>query len=427
MSVQPRLRLSQRQKLSLTPTMRGALGLLRMPTEAVIEEMAREAAVNPFLELTHPGGGSAFDVALATVAGQEGLSTSLARQIDLLRLTPAVRQAALILVTELREDGYLDLPLDELAEAHDLSPDVAARGLAALQSCEPTGVGARSLAECLGLQLADRGYPPERAALIVRHLEAFAGTPGPRLQRALGCDAAELARIARDLRSLSPAPVIPPADPHLLRPPELLVLRGPGGGLEVVPNDGVQMQVRALDPGQAASESPELQALALRARDLARALTQRARTLLRIGRHIVATQPGFFLGNPPTILPESRKEAAVRLEIHPSTLSRALAGKSLAFEGKSIALSAFFQRTLPTHDGGISAFDLMARVRALIAAEDRALPLSDEVITAHLRNEGVDIARRTVAKYRKCMRIPPSHQRRRRIGSEPRGTPGQRP
>lgn len=418
MAVSPRLELRQRQTLALTPAMRTSLGMLRLPTGLLAEELSREAAENPFLELRLPSSGSAYAYATETVAGQEGLMVSLIRQVDLQRLLPNVRRGALVLITELRSDGYLDSSLEEIAHAHAVPlPDLEC-GLLALQACEPTGVAARTLEECLSLQLIEKGYTPTRAAAVVARLEKFSDGRLRQLGIELCCDAAELSRIADDLRSLTPTPVIEDIDISALCPPELAVVKCADGALDVVTTSGVLPEIELSDLPRPAGESPELRALAERARLVTQALAARAATLLRVGRHIVATQPEFFLNNSSSLQPQSRAAAATTLGIHVSTLSRALAGKALTFEGKSLALSLFFSHALPTKSGTVSPYDVMARIRRLIAAEDPVHPVADEAICTHLQKEGVDIARRTVAKYRKCMRIPSSSNRRRRTSSE---------
>jgi RNA polymerase sigma-54 factor len=123
--------------------------------------------------------------------------------------------------------------------------------------------------------------------------------------------------------------------------------------------------------------------------------------------------------DPPTIHPENQAKSAAILGIRPSNMGRALTGKALTSGGKTYALAQFFARALPTANGTASALDTQARLRRMIAAEDRRIPLADEAICAPLRNEGVDIAGRSVAKYRKCISIPSSFKRRRRNLSEP--------
>lgn len=419
MSVRPQIGLFQKQTLTLTPAMRSALSLLRMPTDQLITEISQEARENPFLELREPASGSAYDLAVSTVAGRESLSVSLTHQIDLQRLDADTRATAMFLITQLREDGYLDASLAELAEAHGLGLALLEAGLRALQRCEPTGVGARDLAECLRLQLIDKGYVPDLASAIVRHLEDFAENRLARVMRNLALSQQDVSRMAKDIRSLNPSPITPEGDWLLPRVPELTVQLGRDGKITVTLDPEALPTLVFSELGDGSRDSPAMQICYDRAQHLARGLSARAVTLLRIGRHIVETQSAFFQNNHMSIRPESRAEAAAALNMHASTFGRALAGKALLADGKVYALAQFFSRAMPTTDGSISAFDIQARLKSLIAAEERGIPLVDAAICALLKKEGVDIARRTVAKYRKCMRIPSSFERRRRNLSEP--------
>ena len=306
MAVSPRLELRQRQTLALTPAMRTSLGMLRLPTDLLAEELSREAAENPYLELRLPSNGSAYEYATETVAGQEGLMMSLIRQVELQRLHPDVRRGALVLITELRSDGYLDTSLEEIAHAHALPLQYLEGGLQALQACEPTGVAARTLEECLALQLIEKGYTPARASAVVARLDKFSGSHLRQLGIELGCDAAELSRIADDLRSLTPTPVTEDTDALALCPPELAVVKRVDGTLDVVTTSGILPEIELSDLPRPAAESSELRTLAERARLVTQALAARAATLLRIGRHIVANQPDFFLKNSASLQPQSR-------------------------------------------------------------------------------------------------------------------------
>ena len=418
MSLAPHIVLQQRQRLALTPSMRSALAILRMPTDQLCDEIIREAADNPFLDLTYAPRGKAHDIALATTAAVPGLSVSLVRQIDLQRLTPAVRDAAVFLVGQLRQDGYLDVTLPDLAADAGMNLTELESGLVALQRCEPTGVGARDLAECLALQLTDMGYASDLSQAVVRQLENFAEDRIARIMHSLGLSRAEVTDIARDIRSLTPTPVSIEDEVIMPRIPELLAERKGDGTLGIALNPDALPRLALTDLGGGLRDSPQMKLCLIQARSLTRGLAARSLTLLRIGRHIVDGQAGFFRNSTPTIVPESQKAAALSMNMHPSTLGRALAGKSLSFAGKTHALAQFFSHAVPSADGAISAFDIQARIRRRIKAEDCHSPLSDDAICADLNNEGVDIARRTVAKYRKCMRIPSSYNRRLRNSSD---------
>lgn len=412
MAVRTGITLTQKQRLGLGPAMRQALSVLALPAVELAETIAREAADNPFLVVEDGGGGSAFDYALATSAAQEGLGDSLARQIGLQRLDPVTEAAALYLVGELREDGYLDTPLGELAELMKLPVAVLQGGLEALQRCDPAGIGARSLAECLELKLADAGIDRGLARSATLRLDDFAQERWARLSRSLGQPEAVLRRIARLLRGLTAKPVMPAPETAGVRIPELVVERDGRGGVTVRLLASAWPQVSRLPADRPTLGGSELRALHDRAGWFISALSARAETLLRIGTHIAATQQAFFAGDHATLRPLTRAEAAAALGVHPSTLGRALSGKALIAEARVYPLSHFFSQALPAGDGATSAFDVQRRIGQMVAEENPAAPLADDTIAAQLKKEGVDIARRTVTKYRKCMRIPSSYARR---------------
>ena len=416
MTLAPRARLSQGTRLALTPGMRTSLAWLRMPAEEMLEALEAETAENPFLRVRRPEVlGEAYDVALDVTAAGETLLESLARQLATMRIGPEVLSAALLLVTELRDDGYLDATLPELAADHGVAEPWLEAGLAALQRCEPPGIGARSLAECLALKLQDKGFSQDEAQAIVAGIEALAEDRLAPLARRLRLSEARLAEAARLLRGFSPVPVDRAAAPATPRLPEIVVDHDRQGRLTVRLNDALYPDVTlAPDLDALRARSPDLARLGSRAEAVARAVHARAATLLKIGRHIAARQSAFFLGGPARLVPESRAEAAAALGIHATTLGRAIAGKAMLSGSAILPLEGFFSRALPGAAGPVSAFDVQRRIREIVQAEPPEAPLSDADIHRILSGEGVDIARRTVAKYRKCLRIASSYERRRR-------------
>ena len=416
MTLAPRADLRQQTRLALTPGMRASLAWLRMPAEDMLEELDREAAENPFLRVRRPEAmGEVYDVALDRTAARETFLESLARQIATLRIPDDVRRAALILVTELREDGYLDATLAEVAAAYGVEEGWLAPGLAALQSCDPPGIGARDLAECLALKLQDQGFAPVEARALVGAINALAEDRFAPLARQLGLPPERIALAARLLRGFSPVPVDPAGVPMATRLPELVVERDGRGGLSVRLNDALFPEVTVSDDLRTArTGSDEISALGKRAEVVAQAVRARGETLLRIGRHLADRQLGFFLGGQTSLVPETRAEAAAALGLHPSTLGRAVAGKALQAGSAIIPMERFFTRALPGAEGPVSAFDVQRRIRELVQAEAPDAPLSDEQLRQILRAEGVDMARRTVAKYRKCLNIASSLSRHRR-------------
>lgn len=415
MTLAPRADLRQQTRLALTPGMRTSLAWLRMPAEDLLEALEREAADNPFLRVRRPEAtGEAYDVALDRTAAGETLLESLARQLSTLRIDSETRRAALVLVTELREDGYLDATLAEVAADYGVEETWLEPGLAALQTCDPPGIGARDLAECLALKLHDRGFSLEEARALVGAIDALAEERFAPVARRLGLPPQRIAEAARLLRGFSPVPVEAGAAPAVPRLPELVVEQRGREGLAVRLNDALFPDVAVSDDLRRAREgSAEIAALGRRAEAVAQAVQARGATLLRIGRHLVARQSAYFLEGQASLVPESRAEAAQALALHPSTLGRAIAGKALQAGAAIVPLDTFFTRALPGADGPVSAFDVQRRIRELVQAEPPDAPLSDEGLRQILRSEGVDIARRTVAKYRKWLNIASSFSRRR--------------
>ena len=411
MSVTPGLRLSTRQRLALTPGMRQSLAILRLPALELQEEIARLAAENPFIE-HRPATPSRGDWLLDVPAAEPSLFQSLHSQLSTQRLAPQVLAAALMLVAELREDGYLDATLDEIATESDTAPDLLDRALAALQACDPPGIGARDLPECLALQLQAQGYAPTLSRAICAHLEDFAEARWSRLSRSLALPDDRLLHIAALLPTLRPAPELPDTAPTLPLLAELIVEAGPDGSPQVRLNPAALPTITVL---RMAGASADLARAQSEAGFLVAALRARGATLLRIGSHLVTQQARHFasMGDQP-LLPMTRTEAAAALSMHPATLGRAISGKALMAFGRTLPIESFFSHGLPGRDGAVSAHQIQRRIRALIAAEPPEAPLADDAICAQLQKEGVDIARRTVAKYRTCMRIASSFERRRR-------------
>lgn len=430
MAMKPSLGLRQTQRLALTPDMRRSLELLRMPAAGLAAEIAREQADNPYLRVSWPrggagAGGGAFDVALDTVAARPSLVDEVRAQIALMRLPAPVAALAAYLAGDLREDGYLDGDPQEAAALAGLGPDAAAAALQALQSCEPAGVGARSLRECLALQLADRGVASGQAAALLDRLDLVSGGDTAALARALDVVRPEAARLVGIVHGLRALPVDAGAtDARPLRA-DLTVWRGDDGGLRVDLATGAA-PVLALDTALLAESGASGFAAARKARAeaLIAAVSARAATLARIGADLIATQYRFFAGGVEDLRPDTRRAMAARLGLHPTTVGRAVAGKALDHGGRLHPLETFFSPALGrAEDTPISAFAARQALARIVAAEPPDAPLPDAALCARLRAEGVDISRRTVAKYRGCMRIPSSHGRRRRKrarGMQPR-------
>jgi RNA polymerase sigma-54 factor len=409
--------LRTRVRLGLSARVLGALAILRLPAAELSELLAAEAAANPFLLPAAPpagptaGGIDAEGLARPDPSWQQDLMLQLGR----LALPPAVARAALLLVGELDSRGWLDVPLSEIAAREGLDLADLEAALAAVQSCDPPGVGARDLAECLALQLIDLGLSPAEARATVAELPRFARRDLPGLQRALGLSVEGVAARIELLRRLTPDPVghrgAPPPAPRL---PDLVLVRSLTGPDRValahealpLPRLDAALAERARAEGFGAD-------LLDRALTLLRAVESRGATLLRIGDWLVQRQAPALRDGPGALRPVSRAECAAALGLHPSTVGRAVQGKALLADGRLWPLERLFPGPAVRGDAAGPANAAVAhRLAMLIAAEPAGRPLSDAALAARLAAEGVDIARRTVAKYRDRLRIPPAHRRR---------------
>ena len=407
--------------------LRASLAILRLPTLDLFDEIEREAAENPFLvvdDLRHSAGTTgraAYDVAMDMVASQPSLVESLRHQLAAMSLPDDLNAIAGYLAGDLRDDGYLETPLHDVADALGVSLAQVQAALVAVQACEPAGVGARCLAECLDLQLLDRGVAPALARRVIGHLELFGGDNTARLARVLGLTETGLRPLAALVRSLAPRPVADHGPPAVPLMPDLVLERSLDGGfrasLGVLAMPQVRLNTELLRAAAARDGETRVGFVAdqrARADALVRALQFRGQTLLRIGEWIARHQHRFLALGPDHLRPVSRQAVATALGLHPSTVGRAISGKALETGGRLYPLSFFFSQALPRGpDSVVSAFAVQCLIARMVAAEPPEVPLSDETICRMLRAEGVDIARRTVAKYRGCLRISSSFRRRR--------------
>jgi RNA polymerase sigma-54 factor len=425
MALGPRLNARTGQTLFLSQKMRSALSVLRLSNAELAELIDRELARNPFLRRL-PGAGrvSADLPQLQAEARVESLHQSLLQQIAGQGLAPQVAAMAGWLVGELREDGYLDAETQDRAQRADAG--VYAAALAAVQRCDPAGVGARSLSECIALQLIDMGLPPAAAFATTDALAQFARGDHAAAARRLGVPLREVQRRAAMIATVRARPVDPAPEDPVLHRADLVLVRDPSRGNRIELAGGAGQRVAALGLDHALARAAQHDGfgedLLQQANALLAALEARGQTLLRLGFALLQRQPDAFLTRDRVIRPLTQVELAQDLGLHPSTVSRALRDKVIDIDGRLWPVSSFFSRALPrraaqadvSDAGSVSAASIRASISARIAREDPARPLSDTEIARQLQSEGVDIARRTVAKYRQGLRIPSTAARRRR-------------
>ncbi len=432
MALTPRLEVRQRQALALTPQMLQSVKLLQMSNLELADFVATEVERNPLLDFVPRaasapagrGGGLPDGLdPLLSIAAEETLWEHLHSQIRAMRLKDARIEAALLVADELADDGYLRVPLAEVAARHRLSPAEASAALAVVQSCDPAGVGARSLGECLALQLRDRDrFDPAMQALIANLPLVAAGRLGE-LRARCGVDDEDLTDMLAEIRALDPRPGARfSVEPVQTAVADIHVTRAHDGALTVELNTETLPRVlvnNVYAAGLAGGGDAETRTFVSECRTsanwLVRSLEQRARTILKVATAIAGHQEAFFAHGTGKLRPLTRRMVAEKVNMHESTISRVTAGKFLACDLGLFELRHFFSAGLASLTGGedIAATAVQDRIRQVIGAEDERRTLSDDRIVAILQSEGIDVARRTVAKYREGMGIPSSVQRRR--------------
>ncbi|HET9390428.1 MAG TPA: RNA polymerase factor sigma-54 [Steroidobacteraceae bacterium] len=435
-----------KQQLTLTPRLQQSVKLLQLSALECVQELHQAIAQNPFLEevaensdtrsqaeepaeSSHDdldfsggisGGGGGDDTPDWTewTASPSTLHDSLHEQLLLLGLTERDYALANLVVDALDEDGFLRQPLEEIQRfAPGIAPGEIETALRIVQTLEPSGIAARSLGECLALQLyaLERTTPGRELALeiVQNRLPLMAARDNTRLLEALGCSEEALREAIELIRSLDPRPgsKVGSFEPRAIVPD--VIVRKEKKRWAVSINSAIYPRIRVNQQyadyfrqardGETALLAQHLQ----EARWLVRNLEQRFLTIQRVAEAVVTRQRNFFDYGDLAMRPLTLREIADELGLHESTVSRATSHKYMATPRGVVAFKRFFSRQLATTSGGsCSATAIRALLREFIAAEDRRNPLSDVQLTELLADRGVKVARRTVTKYRRSMQLP---------------------
>jgi RNA polymerase sigma-54 factor len=360
-------------------------------------------------------------------AGGGTLRDHLLWQIELVRLDTRELAIARAIIDAINEDGYLSDPLEEVAAT--LKPEIDASSsevgqvLAIVQTLDPSGVGARSVSECLLLQLRqlDAATPGLATAqrVATQHLDLVAGGETAVLRRELDVSEEEVELALALVRSCHPRPgaVVSRAAAEYVVP-DVLVRRTPRGGWSVEINQATLPRVR-LNQGYVGllgrgSGHANLRTQLQEARWLLKSLEIRNDTLTKVARSIVERQTEFLEHGDEYMRPMILRDIAAAIGMHESTVSRVTSGKYMHTPRGVFELRFFFSSQVEGADGsGTSSTAIRAKIRKLLKEEDPANPLSDSRIAELLSGEGIPVARRTVAKYREMMGLAPSNERRR--------------
>ena len=455
----PAIALRLRQHLTLTPQVQQALRLLQMSALEFAQEMDQALSSNPFLEenadapsgdaqpQTAPRESSASSIEEVVVPqeapasgggerdheewsgasdAQPTLREHLREQLMISPMGSRDRALAHMVIDSLDDDGYFKLSFDELAALvppeHDVRPEDFLAALRLVQSLDPAGVAARTLEECLELQLLTvaEDAPGRACALDIvrgRHLQLLGNREWARLQHAVACDESTLHTARALIRTLDPKPG------HRFGAPEARYVVP-----DVVVRKVRERWVASINPAslprvrlnrayaealQSRASSQSLSRQLQEARWLLRSIEQRFATIQRVADAIVARQRGFFEYGEVAMKPLTLKLIAGELGLHESTVCRVTNSKYMATPRGLFEFKHFFSRRLATESGGAaSATAVRAVMKELIAAEDPRAPLSDAELARLLAQQGLRVARRTITKYRALMRLPSVDVRR---------------
>ena len=402
------------------------------PADSADDEETRYEDLAPDWELSGGSGSGSRDDddrPEFNTPDEDDLHDHLLWQLHLTPMSERDRRIAVALIDAIEDDGYLRESSEVLIEA--LQPELSGLDEAEietvrhrLQHFDPLGVASRDLAECLGVQLQALGPEADCRELALKvienDLESLAKLGPQRLAEQYGVDQESMQEAVELLRSLNPKPgnqvgsgkveyVVP--DAFTFRHSGQWEVRlGPGSA----PRLAVNKHYSGLIASAGKSDASYLRGQLQEAKWLIRSLETRAETLIKVARCIVRHQTGFLDRGPEAMRPLVLREVADEVGLHESTVSRVTTRKYLHTPRGTFEFKHFFSSSLATSDGGTaSSTAIQAMIKRLIEAENPRQPLSDSRLALELKNSGITVARRTVAKYREAMNIPSSNERQR--------------
>jgi RNA polymerase sigma-54 factor len=372
------------------------------------------------------GGGAASEDydAIANSSREISLSEHLHGQLTTATADPVDRLIGAHLIDLADDDGYMRADMDEIAAQLGVERGRVERVLSITQSFDPTGVMARNLPECLALQLQEKNRLDPAMAALLDNLDRLARHDYPALKSLCGVDGEDLDEMIAELRALNPKPGHAfAADTARAVEPDVFIRQSPDGAWQVELNTDTLPRVlvnnRYFNEISAVAKSEAdrsfITECSQNASWLVKSLDQRARTILKVASEIVRQQDMFLAHGVAYLRPLNLKTVADAIGMHESTVSRVTSNKYVATPRGMFELKYFFTSAIPSAGGGDahSAEAVRYRIKTMIGQETAEDVLSDDRLVEHLRDEGIEIARRTVAKYREALNIPSSVQRRR--------------
>ena len=375
-----------------------------------------------------PGGGGGasgedYD-AIANSSREMSLSEHLHAQLATATADPVDKLIGAHLIDLVDDDGYMRADLDEIAQQLGIERGRVEAVLAMTQDFDPVGVMARDLTECLALQLKDKNRLDPAMAALLDNLDRLAKHDYAALKSLCGVDNEDLDEMIAEIRDLTPKPGLAfTSDTTRAVEPDVFIRQSPAGSWQVELNSDPQPRVLVNNryfneiSAVARSEADKtfITECSQNASWLVKSLDQRARTILKVASEIVRQQDMFLAHGVAYLRPLNLKTVADAIGMHESTVSRVTSNKYVATPRGMFELKYFFTSAIPSAGGGDahSAEAVRFRIKTMINQETAEDVLSDDKLVEHLRDEGIEIARRTVAKYREALNIPSSVQRRR--------------
>ncbi|MDO8737322.1 MAG: RNA polymerase factor sigma-54 [Thermoleophilia bacterium] len=457
MELKPTLKTSPSvsQQLVLSPRLYQSLSILRLAAPELQELIQKELVENPTLEIPEPSemdqehgntaerelwddylgahrseGGSYSGSGEATARGELAaspvtLTEHLTTQLELESLDDRRRRIGLAIIGSLDEDGYLREPLTALARTIDRPESEIEEVLALVQHFDPPGVAARDLAECLAIQLEQMNSGDTAISIARDFLPKVARGAYTDIAKTLSISTARVRNAVKLIRSLCPSPGSlfdnsPPASAII---PDIYARLDRGGKVRVLANREILPSLRLSrlykEMAEASNEGADRETTLYvkekiqEASRLIRDIDHRRTTVTKVARAIADSQPEFFTLGPEHLRPLGLEEIAEKLEVHPSTVSRAILGKYMSTPYGIFEFRYFFSAGYATSDGdGLSSTAVKKRLAGMISAEDHRRPLSDQKLAKQLGASGLSISRRTVAKYREALGISASWERK---------------
>jgi len=354
------------------------------------------------------------------ITKSQTLSEDLMQQFRLINNPPEYLKIAEQIIGNIADNGYLVSPPEDIAKSLDCPLELIDKVLKQIQSLEPAGVGARDIKECLLLQLKRQGKENSNEALIVENfLNELAGKKYSHISKALKIPLPQIKKYAARIAKLDPKPCRNYSSGALRIIPDVILEKTPDG-YEIIINSNYfprlsinQLYKKMLKVKGCSEEAIKFIREKLKnAQNLISGLSQRQETLKRVTQCIIEHQGDFIEKGISNLKPLTLKEVAEKLQVHPSTISRAVASKYIQTPYGTFALKNFFSQAVSTDEGELSNQKIKAVIEELIKTEPENAPLSDQKIEKILKGKGMNISRRTVTKYRNALKIPPAHLRR---------------